>query len=267
MKQRLFILLACSFSLLYSCGGSANHDDKEYHQKKQGDNSTEESTPDDFSGDYEESENYHESYEENATEESTTKDSENTSSTPDNVKSNKSVDLLDLIPGKLAFDIPKKMKVGERYDVTFSITQSLNENILFKGLDSTKFEIRNIDVSSGMRVLIYDPEKGRNFEIHSQSANIQHVTSNKNTTWLWHIKPLKKGSHKIIAKVHATIYTERGTEREINQIVFNEEINVEATPVFTLSNFFTNHWQWLFGTLLIPFFVYFYKKRKKSETA
>jgi hypothetical protein len=258
MKQLLYILTTFFYLLIYSCGGSADHNTEASDQESYVDNSSKESPRDDLSGDNDEKV-YQQQQEQN--------EYETAKSTPDNVKSNKSVDLLDLIPGKLAFDIPKKMKVGERYDVTFSITQSLNENILFKGLDSTKFEIRNIDVSSGMRVLIYDPEKGRNFEIHSQSANIQHVTSNKNTTWLWHIKPLKKGSHKIIAKVHATIYTERGTEREINQIVFNEEINVEATPVFTLSNFFNSNWQWLFGTLLIPLFVYFYRKRKKSETA
>lgn len=241
-RRYLFISLTLFLFILSACGASGNYDEMASQE-----------------GDSNETINNKSTVEEDAGEEATRE-----GITLDNLEKTNSVDLLDLIPGKLAFDIPKQMKVGDRYDVTFSITQSLNEEILFNGLDSTKFEIRNIDVSSGMRVLIYDPEQGRNFEIHSQSANIQHVTSNKNTTWLWHIKPLKKGSHKIIAKVHATIYTERGTEREINQIVFNEEINVEATPSFTLSNFFKSHWQWLFGTLLIPLFVYLYKKRKVS---
>lgn len=177
-----------------------------------------------------------------------------------------SQELIDLIPGKLAFDFPREMKVGKRYDVTFSITRSLDNEVLFKGLDSSKFEIRDIEVSSGMRVLLYDPEPegSKNFDI-STKDEVLFVSSDRNTKWLWHVKPLKKGTHTIIIKVFATVYDKRGTEREISQEVFKEKIQVEATPSFTFTKFFKEHWQWLFGTLLIPIFVYFYRKREKKE--
>lgn len=228
MKNLVLVLPVLILSLLYSCGANSDIDESQYNEK----------------------------FDEQVSDESSS----------DNLKRTSSVDVIDLIPGKLAFDFPREMKVGERYDVIFSITKSLNNEVLFKGLDSAKFEIRNIEVSSGMRVLLYDPEPegSKNFDI-STKDKVLFVSNDRNTKWLWHVKPLKKGTHTIIVKVFATVYDERGTEREISQEVFKEKIQVEATPSFTFSNFFKKHWQWLFGTLLIPIFVYFYRKKEKKD--
>lgn len=169
----------------------------------------------------------------------------------------------DLVPGTLAFKVPEEMRVGQRYDAFFRIIQQEGEAVLFEDIDSAGYTIKVIKVGSRMKATLYDPSNGRNFEITTRSSEEQKVSAASVTVWRWHIQPLRKGTHTLIAKVSVKVFDEVGEAyRDIP--VYEGEITVTGSPGYTFSTFFSKHWQWLFGTLFIPLFIWLYKKRKKT---
>jgi hypothetical protein len=47
--------------------------------------------------------------------------------------------------------------------------------------------------------------------------------------------------------------------------VFEKTIKVKADPILFVKKFFTEYWQWIFGTILIPFVIWFFRAKKEKR--
>jgi hypothetical protein len=164
--------------------------------------------------------------------------------------------------GKVVYDIPKIMSMRETYVVTVRIGKNsveITENL------SEEVRTAVIPITETMEVKLIDPSPDdyKEFEIVADNSAVQMVdSSGRYTQWTWNVTPIKVGSSslKIVVSV-----IKNGNKKED---VYSDTVKVEASPMNQVKYFFHTYWQWLFATLLIPVFKYFWgvwRKKKEEE--
>lgn len=131
----------------------------------------------------------------------------------------------DIKRGKLDFDIPRLMTMGNIYKSIFRISKSDFQKELFK--ISNQSTERIIRVSDVMIVELKDISND-NFNIIPLSDLEQFIEDNYYTEWKFNIEPLKPGKHKILLKVSIKFILENYGEKLKNIMVLDEIIEVTA---------------------------------------
>ena len=174
--------------------------------------------------------------------------------------------------GLVAHSVPSKMRVGETYTVKLRISKENNKIQLINGngvsiaddnIDS-KITIASIRVEPVMSAkLISDSSK---MIIQSTSTFIQDIEKEGFTEWTWRLTPTKGGD--IFLKIIVSVIVESENKTITKDIpVYDEVIVVKSNYIFTIKGFIKEYWQWIMTTIIIPFVIWFYnKKRKKKPT-
>jgi hypothetical protein len=173
--------------------------------------------------------------------------------------------------GVLVYKIPDTMKVGSQYQVRLRISKFMTREIQI-GLTtdddtSTSGVIKaNIRIGTTMKAELKEVDSGsKSFEITQLSSGEQIVDKDSSfTTWEWNIKPVKSGSHRL--KMFVVI---KEGELSKDVPVYEDNIYIRAYLPYTLKIFWSDNWQYILSTLIIPFIVFLWnnrrKKRKKKE--
>lgn len=169
--------------------------------------------------------------------------------------------------GKIVYSFPDTMFYDKTEVVTLRITRNESESTLIETMivkDRT-VTVDSIRVSSVMTAELIDlsPDKSC-FLIKEISTAEQSVEEKGFTEWQWSVKPIKSGSNpvKLIIKIRTN---QDGVQSFKDIPVFNKVIFIKAQPISFLKDFWLKYWQWLFSTLIIPLFIYFYKKKKSNK--
>jgi hypothetical protein len=148
--------------------------------------------------------------------------------------------------GNIAVNVPDtNMKVGDAYNIKLRISK-----------DDIPTE------SPIMSAHLVDMDEA--FEIKKGFvSNMKNIEDDGYVEWEWVVKPIKSGENrlKIIAQV---INDDTGQPTEIP--VYDNEITIKSDWWFMLSQFFSIHWQWAFGALLVPLITFLYNKYKKKDS-
>ena len=171
-------------------------------------------------------------------------------------------EILKKLPmGRVLFNPPKEMKVGEMELVEVRITQNITEN-LTKGLEGHgEPQIKETKVSTYMKVRL----TGRNFDIDPKNGVPQIIESDKYTPWEFHVTPLKSGIQTLKLTYYVIIRIQ-GADRQKEYKVGDWEVNVKVTPMGLLKCY----WQFIVGTLiaivaLIISIIGIRKKRRENR--
>lgn len=174
--------------------------------------------------------------------------------------------------GLVAHSVPEKMQVGKTYTVKLRISKENNKIQLINGngvsivddnVDS-KITIASIRVEPVMSAkLISDSSK---MSIQSTSTLVQDIEEKGFTEWTWRITPTKGGDIFLKIMVSVIVKSESGTiTKDIP--VYDEVVVVKSNYIFSIKLFIKEYWQWIMTTIIIPFVIWFYnKKRKKKPT-
>ena len=173
--------------------------------------------------------------------------------------------------GIMAYSVPEEMKVGNTYNIKLRISRENNKIQLVQGdrnIPINDISVKSVVTIESVRVepimsaqLISEESK---FEISSSSTEIQNIEERGYTEWEWLIKPLKGGDNflKLIVKVRVK---EDGQEFYKDITVFDKKISVKSNVVFSVKGFLNQYWQWLMTTIIIPFIVWFYNRKKSKN--
>jgi len=175
--------------------------------------------------------------------------------------------------GTIAYSVPNEMIVGEKYKITVRISKKKGteiKKILVLGereilisddnIESTVI-IENIRVERTMTVKLLS--KNGTFEISPTSTDKQVLEDESYTEWSWIVRPLESGTNYL--KMIITIKI--GSEDEASYkdiVVFDKNIKVKSNVSLGFKSWFSEYWQWLMTTIIIPLVILFYKKRKKE---
>jgi protein TonB len=130
--------------------------------------------------------------------------------------------------GKVLYRIPDRMQVQK--EVKCIIRIAFNEVILLtdieRGVDDLIKDVRIADV---MGVELLDPNEQKAFAIRTFSEEVQMVSEEDFTEWLFYVKPLLEGIYPLLVKV-AVVEIIDGLERR-REVVLEEMVQVIAVEV------------------------------------
>jgi hypothetical protein len=103
------------------------------------------------------------------------------------------------------------------------------------------------------------------FKITSKSTEIQNIEQFGYTEWEWNVMPLKGGDNPLKLIIKVRIISEDGEKSFKDIVVFEKNITAKTNIVYSLKNLINKYWQWSLSTLVIPFFIWLYNRKKKKK--
>ena len=159
--------------------------------------------------------------------------------------------------GWLTYAIPPTMIYKRSYTIRFDINRDTSNSNITTAPSSTK---ATIHTSSTMSVELIDPlpEGLKAFQISKSTTDVQLVEENDATDWIFTVVPIRRGKHDL--NIVVSIIRD-GNKK---QTVYTNSVQVHAPAILVTKSFFAKYWQWIIGTLLLPFFVYLWQRRRKA---
>jgi hypothetical protein len=166
----------------------------------------------------------------------------------------------DVKIGNLVYHIPDTMIEKKTYMIRIRLNRDQTDKTLKNGIQEKTIET-TIKTTSRMEVEVIDPspEDRKSFEIVKSNEDIQMVEDSGYTEWVYGVTPLKTGT----LKLNIVVSIIKGEDKK--QIVYFDDIYVKSNPKENVNEFVSKYWQWFMSTIIIPFVVWFYNKRKKKD--
>jgi hypothetical protein len=161
--------------------------------------------------------------------------------------------------GQVVYKIPNEMTVRSTYQVivrisksTVHIYENLNGNVSTTTIPTTKtMEVKLIDSN---------PSDNKMFDIVNNNNGVQLVENNEEyTQWTWDITPLRKGKSKL--KIVISIIKDGITKER----VYEDSVIVKSDISKSIPFFIASYWKWIISTLVLPFIIWFFNKRKNNK--
>lgn len=167
----------------------------------------------------------------------------------------------EMSDGRVVYKIPERMKIRSTYQVLLRISKSKAILSIYDSLAGT-VRTSEIPVTQTMKASLIDPspEDSKSFLIVPDNQAIQVVDSGETyTEWTWNVTPIKIGKSKIEIVVSTV---RNGIPKDV---VYHDVVKVDVDIPMQLLFFWNKYWQWIIGTFILPFILWFYKRRKDKE--
>jgi hypothetical protein len=175
----------------------------------------------------------------------------------------------NLQQGKLAFDVPPKMKQGkqERVEVRIARGITLDVEQLLKQKMHITAQVEDIQVAPFMIVELNDAD-GSIFRITPLTQDRQSVAGDGYTKWVWIVTPLESGQQTLYLSVGTRFKLPNSNEETRFTPIYEKNISVQVDRMYETKHFLSGNWQWLTVTLIIPLvgFIWHNRKKKRKET-
>ncbi len=151
-------------------------------------------------------------------------------------------------PGRLLFNPPDRMKLGQTARVEVRLTRTLERGgeLLAHLRGQGEPQVEEIPTAPLMAVTL----KGDGFRITAYSDEEQRVTQDEITTWEFDVQALKRGQQRLVMSVSLRIPVP-GQSLEHKSIPVREAtINVHVGAPALVGHFVAANWQWFIGTAI-----------------
>ena len=151
-------------------------------------------------------------------------------------------------PGRLLFNPPDRMKLGqtERVEVRLARTLELDAELLEHLRGRGKPQLEGIPTAPRMAVTL----EGDGFRIKAYSDEEQAVTQDGITIWEFDIRAIERGQQRLVICVSLRIPVP-GQPLERKSIPVREAtIDVQVGVPALVGHFVTGNWQWFIGTAI-----------------
>ena len=158
--------------------------------------------------------------------------------------------------GYVVYKIPTIMNVRDMYQVSLRISKTTVN--IYEELEGV-VKTTTIPITETMEVKLIDPSPLDNkiFSIVPDNDGEQLIEDgNEVTKWTWNVTPLKSGKANL--KIVIAII-KNGHKKET---VYQDNIVIKTNPSKTIPIFIEKYWQWFLSTLIIPFGVWLYNRKK-----
>ena len=151
-------------------------------------------------------------------------------------------------PGRLLFNPPDRMQLGqtERVEVRLTRTLELDAQLLDHLRGSGEPQVEEISTAPLMAVTL----KGDGFRITAHSDEEQSVTQYEITTWEFDIQALKRGQQRLVMCVSLRIPVPDQPLQHKSIPVREATIDVQVGAPARIAHFVAANWQWFIGTAI-----------------
>jgi hypothetical protein len=179
--------------------------------------------------------------------------------------------LSTLTIGQYVFNPPKEMTVGEKERIEVRISEDIAADLTkdLKGRGTPQID-KSIEVGTFMKVRLCcgPPGHGHPFDIVPLNEAEQVVADNRITEWAFDVTPRESGNQKLQLIITVRIKLSGMDEEKKDHPVIEKTIHVKVNVWRWTKEFFSNNWQWLAGTIIIPLIVFvwrYYRNQSKSK--
>jgi len=167
-------------------------------------------------------------------------------------------DLTNTVEGRVAFNVPEKMKQGEGQRVTIRISANSSEDLSRNLANAPPYKTDKIRVAPYMTVKLKgDPEV---FQIVALTPDDQFVAQDTFTQWLFDVKPLESGIQELNLLVGVRVRIGDSAQETRLDLFYERKLTVEVDRVWATMHFFGNNWKWIIGTILLPVIAWIIKQ-------
>lgn len=104
------------------------------------------------------------------------------------------------------------------------------------------------------------------FDVNPITPTRQILQNTETNTWKWTLRPKNAGKHLIDITVIAVVEAE-GARVENTLLTYKRQVQIEITTRQLLSQWFSQYWQWLATTIVIPLLLWWFKSRRKPASS
>ena len=154
--------------------------------------------------------------------------------------------------GSILWSMPREMRVARRERVEVRIGDSsvleheLRDGLKGKGLQN----IDKLEVSRLMRVTLVSDEN--DFAVKPLNSIDQYIRDGVVARWDFDVRPLRSGQRVLRILVSIRMKVE-GKDEVIDLPSYEREVHVAVAPIHTAGLFVSRNWQWIVGTIALPF--------------
>lgn len=155
--------------------------------------------------------------------------------------------LTQLEQGRLAFNPPSEMTVGQTERVTVRIAKEAGADNIGVGMAGVgEATVEPIKVGTFMKARL----QGQGFDIQPLNNEEQIVAGDTFTEWQWDVTPREAGPHKLSLLVTVRINVPDMGEEQRDFPVKDAVVNVRVTPGVATQRFMQDNWTWLLLVLV-----------------
>lgn len=161
----------------------------------------------------------------------------------------------------MVFNIKNKANIDEDIKVQLLINTTKPVEELRKELSvGGKTTEARIRVSKIIVASLAAPD----FAITKITPEEQALSENHTTEWLWKLSPKSVGVHEVEVTVTAVIKVD-GSTTSHHIRTYDQIVRIEITPGQVIDRWVEDNWQWAFTTLIIPFGIWAYRRRRVKK--
>ena len=153
-------------------------------------------------------------------------------------------------PGRVAFNPPSNMKLGERVNFSVRIVRnSALDNSLLEGLDRPSDTLQlSMQTSYRMKVVCTSTD---GLAVHPLSEEIQVVASQRFTEWHFSVDAHRHGKEMVWVSASALLGDlNDGISSVISLPVLHQAVDVAVSPLERSAAFARDNWKWVVGTAI-----------------
>jgi hypothetical protein len=167
--------------------------------------------------------------------------------------------LRELNWGNIAFTVPSTMRYKHPQLVELVLSSSLSIAQLQAQLEQKEgVGSARVRISNRMEAQL----TGSGFQIQALTPELQAITSEQTARWRWEVVPAEPGSHSLHLTLSALIDI-AGRDTPLVVRTYDQSIEVKIAVSQRVYGFFSNNWQWLWATVLVPIALYLWRRWKK----
>ena len=175
----------------------------------------------------------------------------------------KSIDeILDTLTlGYINFRAPTKMRLNDHETIRLILGENRPLEYLAILISLREKTITDsIKTSNRMEAKLHSS----GFRIDSITSERQALSLDKSTSWMWEIEALKGGQQQLHLVINILLNIE-GESTPRTMRTYKRTIDVEIPLLQKVTIFIKGNWQWLWATILIPFFSLILRRRKNPK--
>lgn len=178
----------------------------------------------------------------------------------------------NLLPGKIVYEIPNIMKIGELRVIKIGIAKGVTADVETRAAKKG-VTVEDLKIGDKMDVDLLAEESDA-FEIHRQQPSgtgpaWQAIGGDQASEWIFNVKPVKSGTHTLKLVATVELIDSRNQNTPYSFKVYENDIRVSTSYWYYTKEFVRNYWQFLLTGILIPLIplgVRFWRSKRKPPS-
>jgi hypothetical protein len=156
-------------------------------------------------------------------------------------------EIKNLDAGKIIFNPPSELKVGQNDKVEVRIAKSFTDDLVSQLKGKFTPQVEEIKVGPYMGVTLTGTEGF--FSIVLKNRETKLIIDRQYTEWIFDVTALKPGKPSLYLTAYNVVTTPVG-ERAYEHPTFTREITVSTTATYAVGTFIGNNWKELIGIVV-----------------